>query len=76
MKSLRCRLGRHSWSVRDTEDGEPYVVCTRCEREGPGFWDVSSVEGAPEGFRWGQGGPRPPGAMRLRSGTPVVVPAT
>ncbi|GAB3216343.1 hypothetical protein GCM10027586_08520 [Kineococcus gypseus] len=63
MKSLRCLVGRHHWSVRHTEDGEPYEVCSRCGRDGPGGWDVRTVRGAPEGFRWGQGGPVGPGGI-------------
>ncbi len=32
-KSLRCRVGVHSWETRRNDDGEAYVVCRRCGKE-------------------------------------------
>ncbi|WP_369055172.1 hypothetical protein [Kineococcus terrestris] len=57
MRNVLCRLGRHRWTEERTEDGETCLVCSRCHRDGPGAWDVSSVRGSGEAFRWGQGGP-------------------
>ena len=33
-KSLRCRIGVHSWEHRRNDDGEAYLECRRCGQEG------------------------------------------
>ncbi len=33
-KSVRCRVGVHHWEDRRNPEGERYIVCTRCGKEG------------------------------------------
>ena len=33
MASVRCLFGMHDYSVRATDEGEKYLVCTRCGKE-------------------------------------------
>jgi hypothetical protein len=41
MRSLRCLFGLHQYVRRETEDGDPYVQCTRCGR----YRDTSHASG-------------------------------
>jgi hypothetical protein len=33
-KSLRCRVGIHSWETSKNDDGDAYLVCRRCGEVG------------------------------------------
>ena len=33
-KDLRCRLGIHSWENHRNEEGQRYITCRRCGRDG------------------------------------------
>jgi hypothetical protein len=39
MRPLRCLLGRHKWVTAYNDDREPFLVCSRCHRDGPGARD-------------------------------------
>jgi len=34
VKSMLCHVGVHSWEDRLNDDGEPYLECRRCGKEG------------------------------------------
>jgi hypothetical protein len=32
MKDQRCIIGRHEWHTKLNREGEPYEICSRCEK--------------------------------------------
>ena len=32
--SLLCRLGIHKWQTRRNDEGQRYITCHRCNRDG------------------------------------------
>jgi hypothetical protein len=41
---IMCRIGLHRWERRRTEDGQWYVACARCDKDGP--YDPDAVDNA------------------------------
>jgi|1185.fasta_scaffold1937231_1 hypothetical protein len=45
MRRLRCLWRQHKWQTRHDDDGEPYLICSRCDRRGPNPMDRTSNPG-------------------------------
>jgi hypothetical protein len=50
-RRLLCRLGKHTWRQRHTDDNQPYTACEYCD---------ALQDGPPGGYR--EGG-LPPGSI-------------